>query len=800
MLRILKRKSILFFALVLVLVLALMPLSASAAGPITTEVALTEAIEAASGSTTLELGANITLNSTLAIPAGKDITLIGSYSLIGADGVATITVNGTLTLDGITVTHTSDESGRGVLVNSDGVLILQSGEISGNSDTAATAHGGGVYLDTDATFTMNGGTISENTATGNSGGGVFIGADATFSMSGGTLSENTGHHGGGIYSSGGTITLSGTAAINENIATKDGGGIYNDNGAVIMDGGTINTNTAVATGGGVRNNGEAAFTMNGGEISGNISDADVGGGVCNTDGVTFTLTGGKITNNTSNSYSGGGIASRGSTLIMSGGEISGNTAPEGGGGILSWEANSSFTMSGGIISGNTATNSDSKGGGVYNFGPSVFIMTDGAITANTAGSGGGVYEEASGTFTMSGGEISGNTAATSGGGVYTADPLTIGGTAKITDNLLAGTNTASNLYLCDGIYITPGSGDIAPVDGMSVSVQTATSSGAFIAFGAGTDVVQYFTSDDSSKAAKVVGGELVLVDAAQITITVYQNNNLWHNHGKVFYLEADSDQSQYPCIGTNSTVTVSVPIGTYYLYDQDGYTRTMIEVTDLSPLTTSVNYIEYDPSRITPIAFDDTTPDDTTPDDQGRPFVDVLATDWFDADVMYVYEKGLFLGTDAIHFSPYGITTRGMTATLLWRLEGSPAATTANSFLDVNSGSYYQQAIAWAAANNIVTGYSSSQFGPDDPVTREQFAAILYRYAAYKQIDVSAQADLSVFSDAGNISSYAVSAIKWAVAAELLQGNSNNMINPSLPTTRCEVAALLHRFCEQVAK
>ncbi len=134
------------------------------------------------------------------------------------------------------------------------------------------------------------------------------------------------------------------------------------------------------------------------------------------------------------------------------------------------------------------------------------------------------------------------------------------------------------------------------------------------------------------------------------------------------------------------------------------------------------------------------------------PFGDVQSTDWYYDEVQYVYENGLMSGTSATTFSPDTTTTRGMIVTILHRLEGTPAVSTSGTFADVTAGRYYTDAVEWASANGIVGGYGNGRFGPNDPITREQMAAILYRYAAYKEYDVSGAADLSGYSDASSIS------------------------------------------------
>lgn len=200
------------------------------------------------------------------------------------------------------------------------------------------------------------------------------------------------------------------------------------------------------------------------------------------------------------------------------------------------------------------------------------------------------------------------------------------------------------------------------------------------------------------------------------------------------------------------------------------------------------------PTPIKP-AVDNTKPaSDSKPK---LPFTDVSTSDWFYSDVMFVYENGLFSGTDSRSFSPNASMTRAMLVTVLYRLEGEPAGTGSSSFSDVYSGSYYEKAVAWAAANGIVTGTGSTSFSPDAKVTREQLAAILYRYAQYKKLDTDAGAKLDSFSDAGNVSGYASEALSWAVSEGLINGASGRL-TPKGDATRAQVAAILHRFVENV--
>lgn len=179
------------------------------------------------------------------------------------------------------------------------------------------------------------------------------------------------------------------------------------------------------------------------------------------------------------------------------------------------------------------------------------------------------------------------------------------------------------------------------------------------------------------------------------------------------------------------------------------------------------------------------------------PFTDVSTSDWFYDDVAFVYENGLFSGTDSRSFSPNASMTRAMLVTVLYRLEGEPTVTGRSSFTDVRSGAYYEKAVIWAAANGIVTGTDSTSFSPDAKVTREQLAAILYRYAQYRKLDTDASAKLNSFTDADSVSAYASEALGWAVSEGLINGASGKLM-PKGDATRAQVAAILHRFVKNV--
>ena len=178
------------------------------------------------------------------------------------------------------------------------------------------------------------------------------------------------------------------------------------------------------------------------------------------------------------------------------------------------------------------------------------------------------------------------------------------------------------------------------------------------------------------------------------------------------------------------------------------------------------------------------------------PFTDVASGDWYAQAVAYVYRQGLMSGTAQNQFSPNLTTNRAMLVTILYRLAGSPAVSGAAAFTDVASGDWYANGVAWASANGIVTGYGDGRFGPNDPITREQMAAILYRYAGFAGQSTAGQADLSGYTDAGLVSAYAAAPIGWAVDRGLITGVSAHTLVPGGSATRAQVATILMRFCQ----
>ena len=187
-----------------------------------------------------------------------------------------------------------------------------------------------------------------------------------------------------------------------------------------------------------------------------------------------------------------------------------------------------------------------------------------------------------------------------------------------------------------------------------------------------------------------------------------------------------------------------------------------------------------------------------TPAPVALPFTDVKSGNWFYDAVKYAYAQGLMTGTSATTFAPNGTMNRAMIVTVLYRLEKSPAVTGASKFTDVPAGQWYSDAVAWAAANKIVNGYDETTFGPMNAVTREQMAAILFRYEQVKGLEnVTLEENLNRFPDQNKISAYAIPALQWAVGQKIINGNADGTLDPTGTATRAQVAQIFTNLLNQ---
>lgn len=244
--------------------------------------------------------------------------------------------------------------------------------------------------------------------------------------------------------------------------------------------------------------------------------------------------------------------------------------------------------------------------------------------------------------------------------------------------------------------------------------------------------------------------------------------------------------------GTLVTITVS---------PDDGYVLDQLTVTNAAGGTVPLSqksenqYTFTMPSGKVSVAATFVQASDVT----GLPFIDVKESDWFYEAVQFAVESGMMNGTGGSSFQPNAMLSRSMIATILWRLEGAPGENPSR-FTDVPTGQWYTEGVNWAAANDLVNGYGNSTFGPKDDITREQMAAILYRYAQFKGYDCTVQGDLSRFADGGQTSDWARDAVVWAVDKGLLTGKGGGLLDPKGTATRAEVATILMRFVENISQ
>ena len=304
------------------------------------------------------------------------------------------------------------------------------------------------------------------------------------------------------------------------------------------------------------------------------------------------------------------------------------------------------------------------------------------------------------------------------------------------------------------------------------------------------------------------GTAIITAKAGEETASCAVTVSTYHYTGKYSYeisvAQPDNgsvDVDKYATEGETVTITATPDDG--YVLDSLSVTAggKELEVTDNGDGTYSFTMPSGKVSITAAFAED---PDWVDPEQPEEPsttvadiFSDVVSGAWYTDVVQYAYDNSLMTGTSATTFEPNTTTTRGMIVSMLHRLEGSPAVGSAD-FSDVASGDWYADPVAWAASEGIVGGYGDGTFGPNDPITREQMASILYRYADYKGLDVSARASLDAYSDADSVSPWASDVMSWAVSEGIISGMTEDTLAPQGTATRAQVAAMFQRFLENV--
>lgn len=752
----------------------------------------------------------------------------GLWELVSDDSTTSKTVKGGI------ITGGKAQNGGGVYVAPGGKLHMTGGSIVG----CQAGHGGGVYLDNNdqtgepSKFTMTSSRIIGCTASGH-GGGVAVNPKCTFTMDndseirsctarlgGGVYTNNNGTNGPGVFTLRNGAILSCTANPSDHLFSR-GGGVYNS-GAFIMEGGTIKGCTAKdGSSGGVLNRRE--FTMSGGMIGEGENDESHVYNDANTKAV-FTISGtAKIYTNVAND----------SRLNADGGEIFGEVTNA----VKNWSS--------AVIAGTegVAGSTEFKGKVTNNC-----IIEKGQFTGDVTNDGGGTIK--GGTFINN--KVTNNLGAILGGDfsqakflsgklAITFEPNNEGISSKREVDwkkegvLLAvptpeptkegytfegwyydnnGVNTKWNFETDKARYTMTLTAQWE-ANTYTVTVEndgngTASAAPASAKMGEEVSLTATPKSGYHFKRWEVVPDKVEIennkftMPAADVTVKAIFERNASSSSGggggggTTYYTltfetnGGGSMQAIRAARGKTLDLSAYTPMRDGYdfggWYADKDLTQRITEIKLSGSKTVYADWKKREPNE---------------PDAVKNPFADVNAGDWFYRDVLFSYEKGLMSGMDAAAFAPYANTTRAQIAVIFYRMEGSPAVEGENSFADVVRGSgtaWFYDAVTWAQQNGIMGGYGNSSFAPNDPITREQLAAIFYRYAQYKGYDTT-QGGMAIreFDDYESISDYAMGAMAWAVNTGLVKGDSN-LLYPKGTATRAELAALFHRFAENGMK
>ena len=667
------------------------------------------------------------------------------------------------------------------VVNSD-VTIDQRVDVSGDvklilTDGHTLTVNGGIHVTGNNCFTVYG---QENgtgklTATATNNAGAGIGGNGKT-----TTSAQYGENGGTIIIAGGTIKAVGGDNPKDTDSPCGGAGIGNGNGA--SNGGSV--------------------TIYGGEVNatGGVGNAGIGG-----DGSTIQISGGTVeaTSGGAGAAAIGGTNGAAGTITITESNVTAN-------GIDGTGIGSGWEDHGGTI---TITNS--------------------TVTAS-GGQGAGIGGGGSGFIGSAGGN----------GGNVTIVNSTVTASSKEGDSIGAGRNGAD-----------PGTLTLSPADSKAIAAKAgadeasalALNGSPFTAETAVTDLVRgtkYFHSEpcdihtvtvngsyaQTTGAGNYAEGATVAIDAGTRSGYTFDG---WTSADGVTFANAGSAQTTFTMPAGDVTVTagftrISSGPTTYAITAPDAENGTVrVSPSRASRGTTVTITVTPDEGyELESLTVLDSRDNEISLTDKGDgkytftmpagrvtveasfakiapeplPFGDVDDGDWFADAVRFVYANGMMNGVSETDFAPHAATSRSMIVTILYRMEGEPVVDYAMDFTDVASDAYYTEAVRWAASKGIVGGYGNGLFGANDDVTREQLAAILYRYAAYQGYDVSQRADLSGFGDAESISGYAQEALSWAHAQGLVLGFEDGSLRPQGTASRAQIAAVLMRFCETVAE
>ena len=400
--------------------------------------------------------------------------------------------------------------------------------------------------------------------------------------------------------------------------------------------------------------------------------------------------------------------------------------------------------------------------------------------------------------------------------IYSDGEGKLSSTFEITDNAIENSGHAITFYN-DGVPghksnitgVVKASGNTYNGEPVGVDFGNSTRRAVAVFYNGDTLVAQYIATADNKVTTPAApsragysfrgwygnghlyaAGEAVQISKDTVFVAQWSDNTPYYT-----ITVKDADNGTVTCYAKSAAKGADVTLN---VKADVGYQLDKLTVTDASGKTVAVEKVNNTTytfvmpgSKVTVEAVFAPT---TVVEPSGLPFTDVSTSDWFYSAVKFVYENGLMDGVAGNLFAPNATLNRAMAVTILYRLEGSPAVTTDAGFNDVAAGTWYTDAVNWAAANNIVNGVEGNNFDPTGSLTREQMATVLYRYAQYKGADVSASGDIGGFVDSANVSSWAADAVKWAVGSGLVNGVEGNALAPQGTSTRAQAATVLMRF------
>ena len=656
---------------------------------------------------------------------------------------------------------------------------ISGGEISALGHQSTTS--GAIAAEDNAVVTITGGSVS---GTGNA---VYAGDNSTVSISGEETSITTSATGSNYQSV--KSTSSGNIIVTGGTFTK-GGNSDDSVGAYIPEDSNLTQNEN----GEVLPTANAVAQVDGGKAYTSLDDAIKAAA----NGETITL----LKNIELEKY----IISGTNTVIdLAGYTI---TAPDDSyiivvAGGCSFTLNDSSEEGTGALTGGTGDNSHAGAVTVQNGGS--FTMNGGNIIGNTGTtSAAGVSLGSNSSFTMTGGSITDNTSTGNiQAGVYAnrASTVTISGNVNITGNVGngSGTEVDSDLWLdtLSGATLKIGEDGLAEDARIGVYVN------------GGVDDVKNFT--DTYESGKATTENFISNRTKYYVIEVETEDGV--AAAMTLYKSAAPTASLAPgsYVGTQTVAlsTTTSPSLTKIYYTTDGSDPKTSETTQTytEPLTidktmtvkayTSGLQGEYLASDVAEFAYTITAShEDNCP---SADYTDVDTGAWYHEAIDFAIENDLMNGVGDNLFNPDGNLSRAMMVRILWNMEDQPT-NVSGSYSDVVAGAWYEKAVLWATANNIVNGYPDGSFGPDNSITRQEMAAILYRYAQFKEYDMTAEDDLTRFPDGDETAEWAETFVRWAVAEGLLNGGDDGTLDPAGTATRAEVAQIFMNYCEKIAK